>query len=36
MKKQNNSKKPGLGFNFGDAMFAIKDLTDDYSQFNQI
>ncbi len=33
MKTQNNPKKPA-GFGFGDAMFAIKDLTDDYGQFN--
>ena len=32
MKKQNGAKKPA-GFGFGDAMFAVKDLTDDYEQF---
>lgn len=29
--KQN---KPAVGFGFGDAMFAVKNLTSDYSQFD--
>lgn len=42
MKKPNpnsNNKppskpKPAVGFGFGDAMFAVKNLTADYSQFD--
>lgn len=42
MKKPNpnlNNKpagkpKPSAGFGFGDAMFAVKNLTSDYSQFD--
>lgn len=38
MKKPNNQiqtpSKPAVGFGFGDAMFAMKNLTSDYAQFN--